>query len=151
MIAFFANWTPVLTMIVSLPFSTVDSPRFEFVEETGTLVGLQRGDDLLIGRLDFAGNFVQDLRWKDVKMKDRIQPFSYLPWVQVINSRRPHLEDVYEFRSGRLIKGELDKDGNFIPDLGSKVIDFKDYQYKKDSLYIYNLPGYFREKKANAK
>ncbi len=35
---------------------------------------------------------------------------------------------------------------NFVPDLGSKVMDFKDYRYKKDPLFIYNLPGYFKEK-----
>ncbi len=52
-------------------------------------------------------------------------------------------EPVYEYRSGRLIKGELDKEGNFLPDLPGKVIDFKDYRYSKTAIRIYNLPGSF--------
>lgn len=50
-------------------------------------------------------------------------------------------ENVYEFRSGRLIKGTLHASGNFVPELGSKVIEFKDYDYFTEHRRIYNLPG----------
>jgi hypothetical protein len=48
----------------------------------------------------------------------------------------------YEYRSGRLIRGDLHESGNFVPELGSKVIDFKDYDPEKEPRRrIYNLPG----------
>jgi hypothetical protein len=53
-------------------------------------------------------------------------------------------EDVYEFRSGRLIEGELKADGNFVPKLGSKVTSFKDYAPGPAARRIYNLPGVLR-------
>jgi hypothetical protein len=52
-------------------------------------------------------------------------------------------EDVYEFRSGRLIKGTLHDTGNFVPEVGSTVIDFKDYD-PFSRLRVYNLPGVLR-------
>jgi hypothetical protein len=99
---------------------------------------------LLEGKLDAAGNFIQDPRAMVLKAGSARTGGP----LEIINCRAPGREHVFEFRSGRLIKGELDKEGNFVPDLGSKVLDFKDYQYKKkDPIYIYNLPGYFKEKK----
>jgi hypothetical protein len=53
---------------------------------------------------------------------------------------------VYEFRSGRLIPGDIDDDGNFIPTVGGKIIDFKDYRYGPKAPKIYNLPGKFVKK-----
>jgi len=35
------------------------------------------------------------------------------------------------------------RDGNFVPELGSKVIKFEDYKYEPDAIRIWNLPGYF--------
>jgi hypothetical protein len=51
----------------------------------------------------------------------------------------------YEFRSGRLILGETLEDGRFVPEIGSEVIDFKDYKYSPSAIRIYNLPGSFVE------
>jgi hypothetical protein len=53
---------------------------------------------------------------------------------------------VYEYRSGRLIEGLIDDDGNFVPAVDSKVIDFKSYRYGKKAIPIYNLPGSFVKK-----
>jgi hypothetical protein len=50
-------------------------------------------------------------------------------------------EDVYEYRSGRLIKGILYASGNFAPEKGSKVLNFKEYDRDKSDRRIYNLPG----------
>jgi hypothetical protein len=52
----------------------------------------------------------------------------------------------YEFRSGRLIKGEFDADNNFVPEAGSTVISFKDYIFTPDAIPIWNLPGKFVKK-----
>ena len=53
------------------------------------------------------------------------------------------VEDVYEFRSNRLIKGKLHDSGCFSPEISSKITDFKDYKPGVD-LRIYNLPGVLR-------
>ncbi len=55
-------------------------------------------------------------------------------------------EAVWEYRSGRLIKGMLQATGNFVPELGSKVIDFKDYDPELRPGRIYNLPGTLKKK-----
>jgi hypothetical protein len=47
-----------------------------------------------------------------------------------------------EFRSHRLIPGIL-ANNNFIPDLGGRIIDFKEYQFPASPRRIYNLPGKF--------
>jgi hypothetical protein len=57
----------------------------------------------------------------------------------------PH-EPVYEYRSGRLVSGNLDTDGNFLPDVGAPVTDFQDYRPVPGARRIYNLPGRFVEK-----
>ena len=137
----------LLLCLLCLPVSSSKIHEYEYVEDTSRGIGVERGEVLLEGRLDAAGNFTQNPGALVLK-KGMPRTGGIL---EIINLRRPGREHVYEFRSGRLIKGELDKDGNFIPDLGSKVIDFKDYHYKKDLLYIYNLPGYFKEKKGEPK
>ena len=50
------------------------------------------------------------------------------------------------YRSGTLIRGIIDDEGDFIPDVGSTVIDFKDYKYSSRAPRIYNLPGKFVQK-----
>ena len=37
--------------------------------------------------------------------------------------------------------------GDFVPDLGGKIIDFKEYRHSKDAPKTYNLPGRFELKK----
>jgi hypothetical protein len=137
--------TPLIFLFLAMNRSNTAS--YEYLQDTSRTIGLERGGMILEGKLDAAGNFIQNP--KAQILKAGMGGTGGI--LEIINVRRPGREHIYEFRSGRLIQGELDKEGNFIPDLGGKVIDFKDYQYKKDPLYIYNLPGYFREKKANTK
>lgn len=57
-------------------------------------------------------------------------------------------EPVYEYRSGRIIKGVLHDTGTFVPEVGSKVLDFKDYPVNEagpPGLRVYNLPGVLRK------
>ncbi|HEY2784127.1 MAG TPA: hypothetical protein VGJ05_04055 [Fimbriiglobus sp.] len=56
-------------------------------------------------------------------------------------------EEAYEYRSGRLIRGTLDDTGNFTPEIGSTIMDFKDFEPLKDRKRIYNLPGRLVPKK----
>jgi len=134
------------SLVVSLAVSTPlpPEPNYQFVEDTTRFVGIERGKALVIGKLDRGGNFTADPRWQGLTVG---QPLSRVPPFQVLNFRRPGWIHVYEYRSGRLVKGELDDQGNFVPDLGSKVIDFKDYRYRSDGIMIYNLPGRFVQKK----
>jgi hypothetical protein len=94
-----------------------------------------------VGKLDASGNFLPDRQGVDVGGG----PFSAadrFPGTLINGSAGP----VYEYRSGRLILGELDEDGNFIPDLRGKILAFKDYRPGKDVPRIYNLPGKFVKK-----
>ena len=51
----------------------------------------------------------------------------------------------YEFRSDRLILGTMMPDGEFIPEAGSKVVKFSEYD-PSSGPEIWNLPGYFLRK-----
>jgi hypothetical protein len=97
-----------------------------------------RGEYYSIGKLDARGNFIPDRRYIDMR-----GDASSIPPSQLLNY--PRKDPVFECRSARLILGKIDKDGNFIPEVGSKVMDFKDYRYGTD-YPIWNLPGHFKKK-----
>src|SRR5438132_1206757 len=132
---------PLLLLIALI--GAIEEREYEYVPDTSGYVELDRGEEQLIGKLDEKGTFVRDLRWQGLK-KGFAQ--SSIPPLRVLNTRCPGWEHVYEYRSGRLILGELDREGNFVPDVGSKVINFKDYRYRPDGIQIYNLPGRFMKK-----
>jgi hypothetical protein len=98
-------------------------------------VALISGDHLLRGRLDRDGNFLIEARYPRNSLYSG-------PRYELINAP---VQVVYEFRSGRLIKGEIINDGRFVPEIGSEVIDIKDYKYSPGAIRIYNLPGRFVE------
>ena len=101
---------------------TPDSEEYQYVKDTALWVQVWLGERKLIGKLDAAGNFIPDKRY----LFEKGQPFSSIPPARGINSPQ---KGVYEFRSGRLIPGDIDDDGNFIPTIGGRIIDFKDYRY----------------------
>lgn len=146
MILRFLTVAAFLGLVCSCGSQNADSPRvgratdeYEFVLDTDQFVLVNRtAGRFSIGKLDPAGNFVPDKRWL------MLEPgaVSGVPPTKGITLRGP----AYEYRSGRLVKGELDEDGNFLPEIGSKVLDFKDYRYSDKALRIYNLPGYFKHK-----
>ncbi len=109
---------------------------FRYVADNSRWVAVCHGESCSLGRLDAAGNFIPDRRWLN-----QTGGFSACPPSDLINS--PALSHVYEYRSGRLIPGRLDNDGNFIPRLNGGIIAFKDYHYGKGASLIWNLPGYF--------
>jgi hypothetical protein len=136
----------IMTAVALALLSTActDNPvpdEYEYVQDTNRYVMVVHGDLYSIGKLDDNGNFITDKRY--VNMSGML---SNIPAATLINIPLKRQKHVYEYRSGRLIKGQVDEEGNFIPDLGSKVISFKDYHYSPDALRIYNLPGKFVRK-----
>jgi hypothetical protein len=105
-----------------------------------------RGQEMALGHLDQAGDFVPD---------PGLPPLPLVRPVQAVNGptgepvpilynlpREGEREDVYEYRSGRLLQGTLLKNGTFVPDLHSKVLELKDYvPGAPGGRRIYNLPG----------
>jgi hypothetical protein len=121
---------------------------YEFVKDTESWVAKLCGDIFFLGKLDSAGNFVPDNKYMGFK---KGQPLSQVPPFRFINAEVQ--KGIYEYRSGRLIPGDIDERGNFVPALGGKVLDFKDYEYSPKAAKIYNLPGKFvkKEKKNERK
>ncbi len=113
--------------------------EYEFVPNTDRWVSLHYGQTFSIGKLDAKGNFLPDANWVNLR-----GTLTSAPGFVALNVNKG---PAYEFRSSRLILGELDKEGNFIPKLDSKVIEFKDYRFSKTGTRIYNLPGKFVKKK----
>jgi hypothetical protein len=111
---------------------------YVFVPDVSRLVGVYQGDWLLVGRLDAAGNFLKTERYKRGESPS-------VKW-EVLNDTGGQPRRAYEYRSGMLIRGLLDKEGNFVPDEGSTVIPFRDYKYDSDGPKVWNLPGYFKKK-----
>ncbi len=102
----------------------------------GVQVGMLRNGFTIFGELDRAGNFHP---FRNVAPLKGNMPYSG-PGYRRLNFPLRENEPVYEFRSGRLIKGTLDKEGNFIPALENAVMEYKDYREGKDVPRIYNLP-----------
>jgi len=122
-----------------------ERPDYEYKENLSEVVDMRRGTVIYFGHLDADGAFFHNPGHDDT-FRDR-QPFSSLPKFKLINMPRTKpTEVVYEYRSARLIKGILNERGVFVPDLDSKVTDFKDFKYNKTAPRIYNLPGAFVEK-----
>ena len=118
-----------------------DSDHYVLVPDTSRWVEFFSGATSSIGKLDAEGNFTPGTEYVN---RPRGPFRSGVRFAEPLNARAE--KNVYEFRSGRLIKGEIDARGNFIPEVGSKVIDFKDYRYRPGGPRIWNLPGRFEKK-----
>jgi hypothetical protein len=121
------------------PVARTEPPvEYEFVPDLDRYVMMTRGPAQSVGKLDAAGNFVPDRRWLNVRGKVSGAP----PYTLITGAAGP----AYEYRSGRLVKGRLDEDGNFVPQLGSVVIPLRAYDPGPGAAPIYNLPGRFVKK-----
>src|SRR5262249_33357830 len=94
--------------------------EYVFVPNTDRYVTIERGDIELLGKLDSDGYFLESARFS----RHGFASAGTKPSVLINGNPGP----AYEYRSGRLIKGVIRADGNFVPDIGSKVILFKDYR-----------------------
>jgi hypothetical protein len=110
-----------------------------FVKDTSRLVSLTRHDWETVGHLDETGWFTPDPKYPVVRGHRPSTSGS----ITLLNGSPG---TAYEYRSDRLILGEIDQDGNFVPALGSKVIAFEQYRPGGNAPEIYNLPGRFVKK-----
>ena len=114
------------------------------------------GDMVEFGHLSDEGEFIADPDLPVVSRAGilggvRFDPYGVPRYYTVPQASGPKREGqkeddpewVYEYRSGRLIWGTLQPSGNFVPEIGSKVTDFKDYD-PNGRWRIYNLPGVLR-------
>jgi hypothetical protein len=123
---------------VASPAKATDK-KYVFVEDLTREVALYRGEFVLLGKLDKHGEL-------QVESKNLKNSTSLPEWRKIaINDATPPGKKTYELRSDRLIRGEIKENGSFVPDLGVKIIEFKDYKYSPDAIPIYNLPGRFVE------
>jgi|GEM_PF-4190687 len=127
----------IVPLTLIMLFSGLKEPHYEYVKDTNRYVALVRGERFSIGKLDASGNFDPDPRFHNLDIHGAL---SSCPPYKILNPRK---ERVYEYRSGRLIIGDLDEKGDFVPEVNSKIIEFKDYHYAEGVLRIYNLPGYY--------
>lgn len=115
--------------------------KYVFVENTDRWVSIVRGEWFLIGKLDKSGDFIHEFKFKTSDSTS-----AGIPVATSLNSTGPNSKKVFEFRSGMLIPGEIRKEGNFVPEAGGKMIEFKDYKYSPSEIPIWNLPGRFVKK-----
>jgi hypothetical protein len=115
--------------------------KWQYVENVKTLVSVQRNGMEYLGYLDAAGNFTPDMSKRPFRVGSWTRSVPSYKLVNYPNTRP--VECVYEFRAGMLIRGLLMECGNFVPEEDSKIVAFKDYQFNKDAIRIYNLPGRF--------
>lgn len=111
------------------------------------LVALVRGYRFWLGHLNPDGDFVPDFDNPTAGFRIKHVPAG-LPAFTYLNKPSRDGEPVYEYRSGRLIKGVLWEDGTFVPEIGSQVIGLKEYRPGTGWPRIYNLPGRLVPKKA---
>jgi hypothetical protein len=111
-----------------------------------------RDEQMELGHLNDQGNFVPDYGLPPFPLTMPAKPagekVTNKPalWYYNLPVEGADRERTYEYRSGRLLKGTLLKNGTFVPDLGSRVLDFKEYVPGAKSLRIYNLPGRLEKK-----
>lgn len=96
------------------------------------------------GTIDSDGNFmptlsalealIDSIKRKKIRLSNRSDPLT--------TAKHPN-EKVYEYRSGILVPMVFDEYRGLIPEVGGKIIDFKDYRYSPEARRIYNLPGRF--------
>jgi hypothetical protein len=108
------------------------------------------------GKLDKEGTFIPDsLPAQKPSVLTGYPVYPALNLVAINDRRRhpneigtpldqaPQSEEVYEYRSGVLIPGQLLVGGYFRPHPGAKIIPFAEYVPGLGANRIYNLPGEF--------
>jgi hypothetical protein len=131
---------PALSILIATAagVSNSSTEEYVFVEDTDRTVIIIRAESVFEGKLDRRGEFLGRLTGK-------LTDATPLRGDIIARGARKAVP-AYEYRSGRLVKGVIDVEGNFVPDLGGKVTDFKDYKYAPDAPRIWNLPGRFEKK-----
>jgi hypothetical protein len=138
------EWRLLLILLSGLLWNFLLAP-LDYKEDLEVLVWHLQGTKKYLGRLDAAGNFIAE----DTFGFPLNSPLGIGKAANARITNAPSdgmSERAYEYRSGRLVKGTLVKDGHFVPDKGSSVIPFEKYVPIRGNLRIYNLPGRFVER-----
>ncbi|HQR05888.1 MAG TPA: hypothetical protein PLN21_03645 [Gemmatales bacterium] len=118
----------------------IQSEQYLFVPDLTINYRHTLGPNPCLGVLDAKGTFIPDMTSINSKF-GRIGGPSAL-----IEAKTPN-EKVYEYRTGILVPMYINDKNKLIPEVGGKIIDFKDYNYSPTARRIYNLPGRFVLKK----
>jgi hypothetical protein len=131
--------------------------QYRFVEDQNRYVGIVREYIYFSGRLKMSDanlfNGVLHERGTLIGKLRETGDFDEYAVIREGESAAVHFEiickpqvipvDAYELRSGRLLRGQIDKLGNFVPLVKSRTIKFSDYNYSPGAIPIWNLPGRF--------
>ncbi len=124
-------------LLLLLAWCACDAPAVHiFVPDLSTRYRHNVGEFTCLGTLDSKGTFIPDLTTLNSKFGVIGGPS------KLIEAKTPN-EKVYEYRSGVLVPMYINDKNKLIPEVGGKIIDFKDYQYSPTARRIYNLPGRF--------
>lgn len=100
------------------------------------------GDHLYAGYFNQYGCFLWNARTDPIPLKD-LKSEEILKRINAVKIDEP----VYEFRSGSLVQGVINRDYYFVPEIGSTIESFRDYRQGTNPRRIYNLPGKFADQK----
>jgi hypothetical protein len=138
----------ILTVVIAAAALAAPVPKSEyvFVPRADDWASLHQGSDSVAGKLDRDGDFVQ-------VFPGRSDRFNFLrgPFGRVLSVCPPYdlkaRAPAYEYRSGRLIRGEQLGDGSFVPEVGSVIKMLSEYRVgDAQEPPIWNLPGFFVRK-----
>ncbi len=138
----------VLAALFLAAGAIAEEPKGEyvFVPDTERLVGMNRGNEIVIGTLDANGEFHQTMKVEVQNPKIPVIIYKGPPF-DSLNGSFVIPRSVYELRSGMLIPGKMGSTGLFVPEEDGKIIKFSKYKYGPDAPPIWNLPGRFELKK----
>src|SRR5438552_15262888 len=106
----------MLALTLQHPPAAAEPPSnsFVFVLDTERLILIRRGASQVVGRIDSDGGFLATHRYP-------LGATLSGPFDNVVSATFEPGRAVYDFRVGRLIKVEFNKDGAFVPEVGSRV------------------------------
>lgn len=124
-------------LLILFAWCALDDPaEYVFVPDLSIRYRHYLGESTCLGKLDIHGTFIHDMTTINSKFGIIGGPS------KLIEAKTPN-EKVYEYRSGVLVPMYISDKNKLIPEVGGKIIDFKDYHYSPTARRIYNLPGRF--------
>jgi len=137
----------------------MDDEGYVFQKDTDRVVGMLKRRQVHLGKLDETGEFYEDRTQEPLWFPElafsgaRRRKFTpeMRARIPLLNAPTKDEEEVFEFRSQRLIPGALSREGLFVPNVGGKIIYFRDYKFGPTARRIYNLPGSFVQGKTDGR
>ncbi len=126
----------MLILLLTLILHDDPAAEYVFVPDVSIRYRHYLGENTCLGKLDANGTFIHDMTTINSKFGLIGGPS------KLIEAKTPN-EKVYEYRSGVLVPMYINDKNKLIPEVGGKIIDFKEYKYSPTARRIYNLPGRF--------